>query len=108
MRSPHLQKLFGRFATYIGSSPYLAPATLGVISDVELNEGVWYPEGGIFSIARALYDLACRVGAEVRLTLPGPRIIVAENGRAIGRTICTTARKSSGRGPGQRRRGAGV
>lgn len=67
VRSPHLQKLFGRFATYIGSSPYDAPATLGVISHVELNEGVWYPEGGIFSIATCLHDLACQLGAEVRL-----------------------------------------
>ena len=57
VRSPHLRQLFGRFATYIGSSPYLAPATLGVISHVELTQGVWYPQGGIFSIAHALHVL---------------------------------------------------
>ncbi len=83
VRSPHLQKLLGRFATYIGSSPYHAPATLGVISHVELNQGVWYPEGGIFTIARTLHDLACRLGAEVRLDCPVQTISV-EQGRAIG------------------------
>ncbi len=83
VRSPHLQKLFGRFATYIGSSPYHAPATLGVISDVELNEGVWYPEGGVFSIARALHGLACRLGVDVRLDCPVSNIEV-RGGRAVG------------------------
>jgi hypothetical protein len=28
VRSPHLRQLLGRFATYVGGSPYLAPATL--------------------------------------------------------------------------------
>lgn len=83
VHSPHLQKLLGRFATYIGSSPYHAPATLGAISDVELNQGVWYPEGGVFSIARALHALACQLGAEVRLGCPVQDIKV-ERGRATG------------------------
>jgi phytoene desaturase len=83
VRSPHLQKLFGRFATYIGSSPYHAPATLGVISHVELGQGVWYPQGGIFSIARALHDLACQLGSDVRLGCP-VRNIVVQDGRAMG------------------------
>ncbi len=107
VRSPHLQKLFGRFATYIGSSPYHAPATLGVISDVELNQGVWYPEGGVFSIARALHDLACRLGAEVQAKLPG-----AEHRRARrtgGRsTIARRRGNRGGRRSGQRRQRAGL
>ncbi len=83
VRSPQMRQLLGRFATYIGSSPYHAPATLGVISHVELNEGVWYPQGGIYSIARALYDLACKLGVEIRLGTPVQRIMV-KNGRAVG------------------------
>ena len=66
VRSPHLQQLLGRFATYVGASPYLAPATLNVIAHVELNEGVWYPQGGVYSIAIALQRLAQELGVEVR------------------------------------------
>ncbi|MCS7070434.1 MAG: NAD(P)-binding protein, partial [Anaerolinea sp.] len=43
VRSPKLRQLLGRFATYVGASPYLAPATLNVIAHVELAQGVWYP-----------------------------------------------------------------
>ena len=35
-----MHQLFGRYATYCGSSPYLAPATLMLIAQVEMD-GVW-------------------------------------------------------------------
>ncbi|MEZ4673327.1 MAG: phytoene desaturase family protein [Caldilineaceae bacterium] len=66
VRSPHLRQLLGRFATYVGASPYQAPATLGVIADVELTGGVWYPRGGIYAIASALARLARELGVEIR------------------------------------------
>lgn len=66
VRSPHLRQLLGRFATYVGASPYLAPATLNVIAHVELTGGVWYPQGGIYSIAAAMERLARELGVEIR------------------------------------------
>ncbi len=66
IHDPHLRQLLGRFATYVGASPYLAPATLGVIAHVELTEGVWYPQGGIYSIARAYEKLARELGVQIR------------------------------------------
>jgi phytoene desaturase len=66
VHSPQTRQLLGRFATYTGASPYLAPATLNVIAHVELNEGVWYPQGGIAEIAKALTRLAGELGVEIR------------------------------------------
>lgn len=88
VRSPHLRQLLGRFATYIGSSPYLAPATLGVISHVELTQGVWYPQGGVYAIAVALERLARELGVEVRT---GSRVaeVSVQSGRATGVTLAT-------------------
>lgn len=60
--SPYLRQFFKRFTTYNGSSPYQAPATLNVIPHVELNQGGYYVKGGLYSIARALYELAKRQG----------------------------------------------
>ena len=65
IRSPHLRQMLGRFATYVGASPFLAPATLAVIAHVELSGGVWYPRGGIYSIAQALHRLALELGVLV-------------------------------------------
>ena len=58
VHSPHLRQLLGRFATYVGASPYQAPATLSVIAHVELTGGVWYPRGGIYAISDAIQRLA--------------------------------------------------
>ncbi|MCY1009607.1 FAD-dependent oxidoreductase [Nannocystis pusilla] len=44
-QDPRLRQLFGRYATYYGSSPFEAPATLNLIAHVE-QAGVWAPAGG--------------------------------------------------------------
>ena len=86
VQSPHLRQLLGRFATYVGGSPYLAPATLNVIAHVELTGGVWYPRGGIYAIARAMETLACELGVEIR-TGCGVKQIEVVDGRAVGVTL---------------------
>jgi phytoene desaturase len=83
VRSPHLRQLLGRFATYVGASPYRAPATLNVIAHVELTGGVWYAQGGIYSIARVLARLAGELGVEIRTDCGAQQIIVRE-GRVRG------------------------
>ncbi len=70
VRSPHLHQLLGRFATYVGASPYQAPATLNVIAHVELTGGVWYPQGGIYTIAQALARLAEELDVEIHTGCP--------------------------------------
>jgi phytoene desaturase len=57
-------QLFDRYATYNGSSPYEAPATLNVIAHLEHNKGAFFPENGMFSITMALYEYALYLGVE--------------------------------------------
>ena len=77
---PRLRQLFGRYATYCGSSPFRAPATLMLVAHVE-QEGVWLVEGGMHRIARALAGLA---GSEGRAFRYGAEVArdPAEGGRA--------------------------
>ena len=79
-RDPRLRQLFGRYATYCGSSPFLAPATLMLVAHVE-REGVWFVEGGMHRIARALADLASTNGATFRYTTEACEVTL-EGGRA--------------------------
>ncbi len=57
---PRLRQLFGRYATYCGSSPYLAPATLMLVAHVE-RDGVWRVQGGMHQLAAALARVAERL-----------------------------------------------
>ena len=63
-RDPRLRQLFGRYATYCGCSPWLAPATLMLVAHVE-QDGVWLVRGGMARVAQALQALAERQGAGV-------------------------------------------
>lgn len=62
---PRLRQLFGRYATYCGSSPFAAPATLMLIAHVEAR-GVWTVKGGLRALARGLGTLAEHSGAVIR------------------------------------------
>ncbi|MFN4239952.1 MAG: 1-hydroxycarotenoid 3,4-desaturase CrtD [Erythrobacter cryptus] len=79
---PRLRQLFGRYATYCGSSPFAAPATLMLIAHVEAR-GVWVIAGGIHALARALAELAARQGAAVRTGAAVAEVLVS-GGRASG------------------------
>ncbi len=81
-RDPRLRQLFGRYATYTGCSPFLAPATLMLIAHVE-QSGVWLVEGGMVRVAQALQALAERQGARFRFGAHVAEILV-EGGRAAG------------------------
>lgn len=53
-------QLFDRYATYNGSSPFKAPATLNIIPHVEYNIGGYIPERGIYSLVEAIYNVALK------------------------------------------------
>ncbi|HEX7239765.1 MAG TPA: phytoene desaturase family protein [Longimicrobiaceae bacterium] len=65
VRSPHLRMLLARYATYNGSDPRRAPATLSCIAHVELGLGGYGVEGGMYGVARALVRAAERLDVRV-------------------------------------------
>ena len=79
---PRLRQLFGRYATYVGSSPLQAPATLMLIAHVE-QDGVWLVEGGMRAVAAALRDVAAGLGVSFHFDC-GVRRITLEEGRVRG------------------------
>ncbi|MEM9720815.1 MAG: 1-hydroxycarotenoid 3,4-desaturase CrtD [Bacteroidota bacterium] len=76
-------QLFDRYATYNGSDPYQAPATLNVISHLEHNLGAYFPQGGMYNIVKALENLAKAIGVQFHVKAPVDRIVI-ENKSAIG------------------------
>ncbi|MEM9047371.1 MAG: 1-hydroxycarotenoid 3,4-desaturase CrtD [Pseudomonadota bacterium] len=63
---PRLRQLFGRYATYVGGSPFGAPGLLALIWEAELR-GVWSVAGGMQALAQALAGLVGRMGVRVEL-----------------------------------------
>ncbi|MBB3900343.1 phytoene desaturase family protein [Roseococcus suduntuyensis] len=61
-----LAQMLDHFCQYVGSNPYLAPAVLSSIGDMQASEGVWYPVGGTRAVAEGLARLAGELGADLR------------------------------------------
>ncbi|MCB1743028.1 MAG: phytoene desaturase [Gammaproteobacteria bacterium] len=65
-RDTRLRQLFGRYATYCGSSPFQCPATLMLVAHVE-HQGVWLVEGDMQQLALTLARSATELGARIEL-----------------------------------------
>jgi phytoene desaturase len=76
---PRLVQLFDRYATYNGSDPYQAPATLSMIPHLEHGIGAFYPEGGIYAIAQSLVRMAEEFGVKFRYNEAVEEIVVADS-----------------------------
>ena len=81
-RDPRLRQLFGRYATYCGSSPFDAPGPLMLIAHVE-QMGVWLVEGGMMRLAEALAGTAAGMGCHFRYGEAVSSITIRD-GRAVG------------------------
>ncbi|QXV65501.1 phytoene desaturase [Mucilaginibacter sp. 21P] len=68
-------QFFDRYATYNGSNPYHAPATLNVIPHLEHHFGAWFPEGGMYAITQSLVKLAEELGVKFTYNTAVDKII---------------------------------
>ncbi|WP_294179449.1 phytoene desaturase family protein [uncultured Schumannella sp.] len=78
-----LRQILGYPAVFLGSAPRLAPSMYSLMSHLDLEEGVFYPQGGFTVVIQRIAALAAAEGAEVRTGAVVQRIVV-DNGRAVG------------------------
>jgi len=83
LKNKHAAQYFNRFATYNGSNPYAAPATLSVIAYPEHFEGAFCPVQGMYSITTHLFELAKKLGVTFQFDSPAEEIVF-ENKKAVG------------------------
>ena len=74
----------GRYATYSGSSPYAAPATLACIPHIEARFGCWYPMGGLDALRAAFEQVARDTGVEIHTGVDVARITTGPDGAVSG------------------------
>ena len=83
-RDPRLRQLFGRYATYCGSSPFAAPATLMLVAHVEQPGRLARGAAACSRLAGAVAD--ARRGARRRLPLRDAPVAASpsQGGRVVG------------------------
>jgi phytoene desaturase (3,4-didehydrolycopene-forming) len=61
---PRLKAAFTFQDSYMGLSPFDAPATFSLMPYTEMVHGVWYPKGGMYCVVETLTDLARQAGVD--------------------------------------------
>lgn len=75
-RDERLRRLFSFQAMYAGLAPRDALAIYAVIAYMDTVEGVWFPQGGIHALPRALAIAAGKAGAVLRYGSPVEQILL--------------------------------
>lgn len=78
-----LQQVMEYTMVFLGTSPYEAPAIYNLMSHMDFNQGVFYPQGGFYELIKALVRVAEKNGAKVRTNAAVAEILVS-NGKASG------------------------
>jgi phytoene desaturase len=64
---------------FLGTSPYKTPAVYSLLNHVDLQQGVFYPMGGMYGLVEALVAIGKRHGVTYRTNAPVERIIIKNN-----------------------------
>jgi phytoene desaturase len=75
-KNPKTVQLFNRYATYIGSSPYLSSNLFGLSGWPEWINGVYFPREGMRSIVDYLYAMAVHSGVTFYFNAAVEKIII--------------------------------
>lgn len=78
-KDPNVIQLFDYYASYVGSNPLVAPATLNLISHLVLNIGTCMPDKGMYSIVMGLVKLAEDIGVRFNYNSLVEEILVKDH-----------------------------
>ncbi len=79
---PRLRQVFGFHSLFIGGDPDRVPAIYSALAYLQLADGGWYTEGGVYSLVEAMARLIARGGGRI-VTGDGVAGIVHRGGRAV-------------------------
>ena len=81
---PRLRKILDFPAVFLGASPYQTPSMYHLMTHIDMNVGVFYPMGGLYTIIQAIERLAREHGVEIHTNSPVSKIHVDNGGSVWG------------------------
>lgn len=83
VKDERLKKMLNFPAVFLGASPYDTPSMYHLMTHVDMNQGVFYPQGGLHTVIQAIAKLAEENGVTIHTSSPVQKILVQE-GKAVG------------------------
>jgi phytoene desaturase len=79
-----LRKILDFPAVFLGASPYQTPSMYHLMTHIDMNVGVFYPQGGFSSVIAAVKRLAEAHGVKIHTNSPVTKIEVDATGQVMG------------------------
>jgi phytoene dehydrogenase-like protein/phytoene/squalene synthetase len=76
VHDPRLQQILGYPAVFLGSSPYATPSMYHLMSHLDLEAGVLYPQGGFGRVIASIERIARDAGVDIRTGATATRIVL--------------------------------
>lgn len=90
-RNERVREAFSFHSLFIGGDPYRVPAIYGALVYLQLLDGGWYSDGGVYSLVEAMarpLDVRCGARVErVETTADGVRAVWLEGGERIAADV---------------------
>ena len=83
VKDDRLKKMLNFPAVFLGASPYDTPSMYHLMTHVDMNQGVFYPQGGVYTVIEAIERLAKAHGVEIHTGSPVTKIL-SRDGKAVG------------------------
>ena len=77
--NPKLRQLLEFPILFLGALPEETPALYSLMNYADIKGGTWYPQGGMYKIVEAMYDLALELGVEFKFSQNVTAINVHQN-----------------------------
>mgnify|MGYP003337419745 CR=1 FL=1 len=82
-KEPHVQQAFGFHSLFIGGDPSRVPAIYSALAYLQVADGIWYTEGGVYGIIESFGRIIGTMGGTIRTGIKVDQIL-HRNGRATG------------------------
>lgn len=85
-KHPKIRQMMEFPVLFLGALPENTPALYSLMNYADIKLGTWYPEGGMFSVVKAMADLAGELGVQIRYGHDVKEVVMQAN--KVKQVVC--------------------
>lgn len=86
-KHPRIRQMMEFPVLFLGALPENTPALYSLMNYADIKLGTWYPEGGMFSVVKAMATLAEELGVQFHFNHEVKEVVMQAN--TVKRVVCT-------------------
>lgn len=79
-KNPRLRQLMEFPVLFLGALPENTPALYSLMNYADIKGGTWYPQGGMYAVVNAMYQLALELGVKFCFEEDAKEIVIENSG----------------------------